>query len=132
MLYYRVNIDRPSPYIEDQNKRLCEYIEPLREQNKVMVNGAYSFNLEQHRQGKACVLSQGGKYMFWFTDRSDAEQFINDWIEELGVLMVPVISKHPSGKSYFDYERTVENYERYKDFLTKIVEEEREFDKSVE
>lgn len=61
-IYYRVNIARPSIYIEDQNGRPCNYIEPLRVAGKVKVSSCYSFNLEQYKKSKSCDHGPGLKY----------------------------------------------------------------------
>ena len=95
-IYYRVNISRPSIYIEDQNARLCDYIEPLRETGKVRVSSCYSFNLEQYKINKSCVHGPGRKYYFWFKEKEIAQKFIDDWMNELGISEY-VVLKHKCG-----------------------------------
>jgi len=125
-IQYRVNISRPSPLIEDQNKRMCEYIEPLREREKVTVSNAYWFNLNQLKENKPCSLSPGFRYYFWFTEKETAQKFIDDWIKELGV--VPYFEEFIGTPFYNELlERNPQckkNNEDYKDWHTKIVKEE--------
>lgn len=115
MIYYRVNIARPCPNVmliesakQNQNERLCDYIEPLREAGKVKVSGAYSLNLNQYKRGEPCGYGPGRKYHFWFTERALAEQFINDWYDELG-----------QGRYWSE-----DLKKRYQDYITEVVEEE--------
>lgn len=88
---FMVNIGRPYPDtckgnkgdfpFMGQNKRLCEYIEPLRKEGRVEVSEAYLYNLSNLENGKECGYGPGYKYNFWFTNREDAEQFVVDWDE---------------------------------------------------
>jgi hypothetical protein len=125
-IYYRVNISRPSIYVEDQNKRLCEYIEPLRKAEKVKVSACYSYNLEQYKQGKSCIHGPGRKYYFWFTEKKTAQKFINDWMKELGVspYFEDYVGTPFYNKLLQDNPYCKEYNEKYKDWFTKIVREE--------
>ena len=115
--YYRVNISRPTN--DEQNKLFCRYIEALREQNKVLPTAVYRPFLERAQRltrdwGRATSQEliygnypPGYKFYFWFSERIVAEQFIVDWMEELGI-------------NENEYDENVR--EIFQDHFTKIVE----------
>ena len=71
---YTINIPRPYPGT-DENALQIAFIEPLRVENKVQINGAYRFNIDQYNRGEECTLSPGFKYEFGFTDEADYLKF---------------------------------------------------------
>ncbi len=71
---FRINIPRPYPGT-DENAKQIAFIEPLREKERILVNRAYLFNLDQFETGQECSLSPGFKYEFVFTNKEDATAF---------------------------------------------------------
>lgn len=80
---YVVNIYRPQTI--EHNKEICEYVDtvnlvPLHNDdgyrvNRITGSSLYNFNYRQYQRNEFPVIG-GGKYMFWFSDKSDAYNFI--------------------------------------------------------
>jgi len=74
MTNFRINIPRPYPGT-DENARQIAFIEPLREKDRILVNRAYWFNLDQFEAGQESSLSPGFRYEFVFPELEDATAF---------------------------------------------------------
>jgi len=70
----RINIPRPYPGT-DENEKQIAFIEPLREDKRVMVTNVYFYNLDQFARGEQSSLSPGFRYEFTFLNREDATAF---------------------------------------------------------
>lgn len=71
---FKINILRPYPGT-NENKKQISFIEPLRNEGRVLVSNAYLFNLHQFKIGEESSLSPGFKYVFRFLYREDAIAF---------------------------------------------------------
>ncbi len=69
-----INIPRPYPGTSE-NKEQISFIEPLRKSQRIKVNPAYMFSLEQFQIGEEPSLSPGFKYTFRFRHDEDATAF---------------------------------------------------------
>jgi len=115
-MYYRVNINLPST--RKQNSKLVNYIEPLRAKGLVEVGKTYKLNLNNHSLYQEPTWA-GANYdnPFWFTDRTLAEKFIEDW-DELAVKR-EVYSKLAYNRmaKFFTEISQVEEVKEFKDFI---------------
>ena len=71
---FRINIPRPIPGT-GENEKIIAFIEPLRNELKVKVSGAYHYNLTQYERGDEPALAPGFRYEFTFIDQMDATAF---------------------------------------------------------
>ena len=130
---FRVNICRPNT--PESNKKICDYIEPLRSKSRVSVSSLYHHNLELLEKNQ-CVYGVC-KYYFWFKDETDAQEFIEEIGINCGFGIFPqtkqlenmyAASKYmKSEQALFKLLILIENVERYEKsimpYLTRIVEE---------